>query len=231
MKTCSKCGEEKPLDEYRLRKSGQNGKEYYDNQCRQRFNSGRKAKDAAYRERHRERVREQGRRWARDNKEQTSRYYQANKETIDKRNREYAIKHKEHLETKRREWYEANREYVLEKNREYRRANPEFGRRSYQKYMANPENREKVNAYMREARQRPERKVRDREYARMASQRPHNRAQSIAYKRKKREKIDDCYIKHIFKQNLGVKNPPQELIELKRVQLKIHRELNRGATK
>ena len=43
--------------------------------------------------------------------------------------------------------------------------------------------------------------------------------------------LDDSYIKNLFSGKLGVKNPPQELIELKRVQLKIYRELNRGNAK
>ena len=42
-----------------------------------------------------------------------------------------------------------------------------------------------------------------------------------AWEKHTRETLADSYIKHL----LGLKNPPQELIELKRVQLKIYREL------
>jgi hypothetical protein len=50
-------------------------------------------------------------------------------------------------------------------------------------------------------------------------------AEKRAKQRVASEKLMDSYIKVV----LGVKNPPQELIELKRVQLKIHREINRGS--
>jgi hypothetical protein len=40
-----------------------------------------------------------------------------------------------------------------------------------------------------------------------------------------RDDLRDSYVKL----RLGVKNPPQELIELKRVQMKIYREINRGS--
>jgi len=43
-----------------------------------------------------------------------------------------------------------------------------------------------------------------------------------------RDNIADVYIRRIIRERFGVKSPPQELIELKRVQLKIHRLINRG---
>jgi hypothetical protein len=46
---------------------------------------------------------------------------------------------------------------------------------------------------------------------------------------KQRRNLDDPYVACKLKRSIGVKNPPQELIELKRVQLKIHRLINRGS--
>jgi hypothetical protein len=43
------------------------------------------------------------------------------------------------------------------------------------------------------------------------------------------DRLTDRYVKKEIKKAFGVKNPPQELIELKRVQLKIYREINRGS--
>jgi len=42
-----------------------------------------------------------------------------------------------------------------------------------------------------------------------------------------RDSLSDAYVKHLLR-NFGFANPPQELIELKRVQLKIRRYLNQG---
>ncbi len=41
------------------------------------------------------------------------------------------------------------------------------------------------------------------------------------YRKAKVDNLDDCYVKDVLK----VPNPPQELIELKRIQLRIHREI------
>ena len=43
------------------------------------------------------------------------------------------------------------------------------------------------------------------------------------YAERQRRELTEQYVKNKLKRSLGVKNPPQELIELKRVQLKIHR--------
>jgi len=42
-----------------------------------------------------------------------------------------------------------------------------------------------------------------------------------------RDSLSDAYVKHLLR-NFGFVNPPPELIELKRVQLKIRRYLNQG---
>jgi hypothetical protein len=44
-------------------------------------------------------------------------------------------------------------------------------------------------------------------------------------RKKNSEQLTDRYIRHNYFRQIGVKNPPQELIELKRVQLKIYRAL------
>lgn len=53
-----------------------------------------------------------------------------------------------------------------------------------------------------------------------------------AYKSKHKKSaiksLSDTYVKDRIRASFGVKNPPQELVELKRVQLKIHRLINRG---
>ena len=59
-----------------------------------------------------------------------------------------------------------------------------------------------------------------------------NPCKKAAYVKKRNDKIcselTDAYVRGQLVSKFGVKNPPQELIELKRVQLKIHREINRG---
>ena len=52
------------------------------------------------------------------------------------------------------------------------------------------------------------------------------RASSLRRDKKQRGELKDKYVRRHIREQFGVKNPPQELIELKRVQLKITRALN-----
>ena len=225
MKVCSKCGEDKSLEEFPRFKY--KGELRYRAKCSACFNASRKAKDAAYRERNRERVREQSRRWCRDNPEVSKRYYQENKEAIDKKNKEYAIKNRGPLREKAKEWRWRNIEEYNRKCRERRNRDIEASRAREKVVRDIYKEKEGVVDAINSRRRRhyAENTEQMRAYALRKSREPKNRAQRVSHKREVLRNLGDSYIKDIIRQNLGVKNPPQELIELKRIQLKIHRAL------
>jgi hypothetical protein len=117
----------------------------------------------------------------------------------------------------------------LEKNRKYLADLPEekralINKKSSERYFANKEhhlkknqewverNREKKNAYNKEYAERNHEKV---------------KAWREKWRKNSSERLSDSHIRARLSdgRRFGVKNPPQELIELKRVQLKIHRAI------
>ena len=97
-----------------------------------------KIKAAAYREEHREELRERNRQWKRDNKEKVKasarEYYKKNKEKIDKKSKEwrnnnadkiakYCEENKEKLKAVRIERYDKNKEKEREYQRQWRAKN------------------------------------------------------------------------------------------------------------
>ena len=112
MKTCTKCGETKPLDDFHRHRGKSDGRRSWCRECaveRQR----------RYYEENRDKVRERQRRWREANRdkvlERKRRYYEANRDKV--------------LEYDRR-YREANRDKALEYQRRYREENRDYRRDS-----------------------------------------------------------------------------------------------------
>ena len=259
MKTCNKCGEEKPFEGFAKRAEATDGHRGACYECQRKAAIARRedpeyrAKWAAYYAEYNNKRKADGssaryqkkyyaenqdmkinnaRLWYRENKEkaaQTSKEYrEAHKEAIRERAKEYCANNVDQIKEYRkkyykknrkdkieytRQWYLANTERANESSRRYREENrPELmaqQREAYHKKMANPEAREEENRNRREA------------YKAFPELRNLRNQKSKRY----RAKLTDATIRHSLKQTTGVKNPPQELIEAKRVQLRITRAL------
>ncbi|MBA7558503.1 hypothetical protein ES708_00890 [subsurface metagenome] len=132
-KTCSKCGETKPIFKFSLDKRNLDGrmnicracrsleslKYYYHNrvkmliQNREYLKANKKKRSIyskSYREKHKEYL-----------KELTSKWYMSNKKAIKKRNLKYYQENKEACQARRELWIEKNKEKIREYNREYKR--------------------------------------------------------------------------------------------------------------
>jgi len=132
-KTCSKCGEIKPIFKFSLDKRNLDGRtnvckacksleglnHYYQNRSKRLIQSreyseankkNRSIYSKRYREEHKERL-----------KEKASKWYLENKEAIKKRNLKYYQENKEACKQRRKLWIEKNKERIREYNREYKR--------------------------------------------------------------------------------------------------------------
>ena len=136
-KTCSKCGEDKPLSEYNRHKS-----------TRDKLRPECKACEIEYRRRwykkNAEEVKAKSREWHAANRqkaiEKSRNYYQTNKERLSKQNQEWREAHKAKTSEYGRDWYSRNRARVLDMARKYRTANREKISAKDRRYkQANPE--------------------------------------------------------------------------------------------
>jgi hypothetical protein len=136
------------------------------------------------------------------------------------------IENKGEHKKKCQEWVENNREKSNSYKRSYADRHPsrvkESNRASAERNRGKTNDRARLNRA--ENREEMNAKTMARYYK--------NHEEQIVKHREWRENstghLYDGYIRALFKAS-GVKNPPQELIELKRVQLKIHRLINRGS--
>jgi hypothetical protein len=135
-----------------------------------------------------------------------------------------------------RKYCDDNREKRAEYARKYSQENRGMAAKCSRKYREN--NKEKVAEYDRKYRENNKEKVADKqrkyhennkekraEYGR--KNREDNKEKTVERKRRGRESLCYGYIKDMIRAQLGVKNPPQELIDAKRVQLRISRELKK----
>jgi len=132
-KTCSKCGETKPVFKFSLDKRNLDGRTNVCKACRSReglkyyyHNRGKmlmqnreylkanKENRSIYSKRYREKNKEYL-------KELAKKWYKKNKKAIKKRNLEYYRRNKEACQIRRKLWTEKNRERIREYNREYKR--------------------------------------------------------------------------------------------------------------
>jgi len=132
-KTCSKCGETKPVFKFSLDKRNLDGrtnvckacrsleglKHYYQNRSKmliqnREYLKANKENRSIYSKRYREKNKEYLKRLAKKR-------YKKNKKRIKKRNLEYYQENKEACQIRRKLWIEKNRERIRKYNREYKR--------------------------------------------------------------------------------------------------------------
>ena len=121
-KTCSKCGEEKLLGEFQIKKGGKYGRGSRCKLCRRKYRQDNKEKIAARAKQHYQ-----------DNKEKIKAkhkaYREANKEKIAANDRRNGYKwrqaNKEKIEAQRKQYYQANKEKVAAKSKRYAQDNKE----------------------------------------------------------------------------------------------------------
>lgn len=151
-KVCSKCGEEKDIEEFYKGRATckacrqEYNKKYYAENCEKLKENQRqwnennrdkiKAHNKKYNELHREHL-----------KEQSKKYYEENRESQLLNRRKYRIENREQIIEKRKLHYQENREKIIEERRKYRKEHPEkikaSARRSYYK------NIERIRAWKR----------------------------------------------------------------------------------
>lgn len=138
-KICTKCGVEKPLEEFGRNASHKDG---HASQCLE-----------CSREYDKERAKDPERRQA--NIERSRKWYEQNKDTLELKEykRKYAIDHSEEAKTRAKEWYHNNKERSLANSREWTKSHPDKVKEIkkkwrdnnpdyYEKYISDPMHRE-----------------------------------------------------------------------------------------
>jgi len=206
MKTCKTCGEEKPIEEFVKSKNTKDGRL---NKCKLCDNLIRKEQYYANHEYRKQKDKE---------------YREKNKEKVKLWSHKYKEKNREKIRIADREWRKNNPELSRERSRRWRKLH---GKEHYQKnkqmFVANvvrwqKENKERYNKRTRE--------WRIKNYAKCIEKERLSR-------KKTRLKLTDGYVARLLrgKGKLLVKDVPKELIEAKRLQILIQREiknLNKG---
>ena len=119
MKTCTKCGETKPLTEFGKQKATKDGYAYKCKSC----------------------MNEYSRHWREENRERIKQYRQENKEAIAERNKRWREENKETAREYGRQWREENREHIKQYREDYRETSLEHQRRWRE------ENKEAIRKY------------------------------------------------------------------------------------
>lgn len=152
-------------------------------------------------------------------------YYQANKEKCKELTKKWVANNRERMREIVRDWQKKNPERIREQRKQYRKENGEHVRTlaKIQKARRRAENPEKVKAQHKAARERQ--KANNSNYITLRR----NTAQR-AQKRRVAQ-IKDGYVAHLLHKSTGfnllAKDIPKELIEAKRLQLMIKRELQK----
>ena len=165
--------------------------------------------------------------WRERKREENKKYYanrtEEQKEHQRAYNRAYIANITEEQRQRRRvasrAWWEANRD-KCRKNRKPRTEAEKLARKPM-----TPEQKVAKKAYDLAYVARLTDDERAKRETRLTTYRTQNRGVIRAKSQAERDSLSDAYVKHLLR-NLGFVNPPQELIELKRVQLKIRRYLN-----
>ena len=139
-KTCTKCGETKPLDGFHRNKGGVDGRHSRCKECvredlRRYYEENRDKKleyARRYREENRDKVRESERR-----------YYEENRDKVRESERRYYEENRDKKLEYQRRYYEENRDKVRESQRRYREENRDKARESQRRYRE--ENRDILN--------------------------------------------------------------------------------------
>ncbi len=197
MKTCTKCGEDKPLSEFHNRTSSKDGKKAA---CRKCSNAASKkwressaehvrAYEKAYREQNKEAVRERTRRWREENAEYCSNYSKRRRQEDPER---YRIN--------KREWYRNNAQHARAYSRRWKEENPGKAKEHRARWIE--ENRERLLS----ARRRWWEENRDRLNAKRNQWREDNRDRVSAYQRdwyQKAKNREDVKVRKALRTILG----------------------------
>lgn len=169
-KTCSTCGNSKPLTDFNVRRASPDGRGYRCHACLRAYRKARQA-DAdfqvrnaaaakAWREANPERERERKKRYYEANKEalmaQQREYREANADKVRARQAEYRRRNRERILRRKREYWRENRLRLIAQRKEWGRKNADYVRRQGRKWQK--QNRDKCNlAQRRYARRHPSR--------------------------------------------------------------------------
>ena len=141
MKRCSKCEEEKPLEEFHKHKRSKDGRRSSCKECQKQWRENNKEKRREYNKQYREKNREKI-------LEQKKQYYDNNKEKILEQQKQYYDNNKEKIIEQKKQYHENNREKIREYNKQYFKNNKEKIIEYQKRYREN--NREKMNQYRRQ---------------------------------------------------------------------------------
>lgn len=208
-KTCKTCGEEKPIEEFVKSKNTKDG---CLNKCKLCNNLIRKEQYYANHE---------------YTKQKNKEYREKNKEKLNLCNRRYKEKNREKLRLAEREWRKNNPELSRERSRRYREAHPNYKKEYYAKNKSKLI--KKVIEWQKENKERYIKRVKE---WKMKNYNAWLQNERERHKTKVENLTDDYVVKLLKgKGKLLVKDVPKELIEAKRLQILIQREiknLNKG---
>ncbi|MGP5731233.1 HNH endonuclease [Arthrobacter rhombi] len=150
MKACTRCGEDKPLEDFHKRKRARDGHTSYCKACKrleaETYRDARREHDKAHRAANREQLnaqrrasyaaspnaaRKRDKAYREANAEQIAvrkrAHYAENRDRAIKASREWVEANPERVAAYRRDYYDANRGRILEEARAYQHAHPEVG--------------------------------------------------------------------------------------------------------
>ena len=120
MKTCAKCGETKPLDDFHRNRSRADGRKEWCRECEAEYRRG-------YYEKNRDKERERSRRYYEGNRdkmlERKRRYHHENRDKELERQRRYREENRDKMREYDRRYREENRDKERERSRRYREEN------------------------------------------------------------------------------------------------------------
>lgn len=130
-KTCTKCGETKPLDEFYRHKGKADGVQSECKECK-------RERQRRYYEENRDKVLDYQRRYREENPEKVReyerRYYKRSRNTILERDRQRYWRNRDKELEKNRRYYVENREKELERGRRHREENRDYVRERAKRY-------------------------------------------------------------------------------------------------
>lgn len=136
MKLCSKCGEEKTVDQFGKNKSSKDGLAFYCRDCKRRYQHD-------YYRANTDKYQKYNKNWRTQNK-----HYKAQADAA------YAKAHPDRVKKAKAKYREANREKLREAGRAYQASNPELRKSRWQEYRSS--NQDKIT--LKEARRRAQKK-------------------------------------------------------------------------
>lgn len=209
MKTCKTCGKEKPIEEFVKSKNTKDGRL---NKCKLCNNLIRKEQYYANHEYRKQKDKE---------------YREKNKEKVKLWSHKYKEKNREKIRIAEREWRKNNPELSRERSRRYHEAHPNYKKKYYAKNKTKLIR--KVVEWQKENKGRYKKRLEEwkmKNYSRYIEM---ERLRS----KKARDELTDAYVVSMLRGDgkLSIKDVPKELIEAKRLQILIQREiknLNKG---